>query len=94
MCEVQRTIRPGKNDISLLPSRLHCYRLRFTGWGPTLLCQDDLQKGNLTQVLTSWRPKSVTFFAIHPGSQAMTAATRAFLDLLVTRTRHLDDDGR
>ncbi|WP_038907246.1 LysR substrate-binding domain-containing protein [Dickeya oryzae] len=61
---------------------------------PTLLCQDDLQKGNLTQVLTSWRPKSVTFFAIHPGSKAMTAATRAFLDLLVTRTRHLDDDGR
>ncbi|WP_407274722.1 hypothetical protein [Dickeya ananatis] len=32
---------------------------------PTLLCQDYLQKGNLTQVLTSWCPKSVTFFAIH-----------------------------
>ncbi|WP_459594712.1 hypothetical protein [Dickeya ananatis] len=66
---------------------------------PTLLCQDYLQKGNLTQVLTSWCPKSVTFFcyssfAIHPGSKAMMAATRACWDLLVTRTRHLDDGGR
>ncbi|UCZ77435.1 hypothetical protein LHK94_04700 [Dickeya zeae] len=49
------------------PTALLQAALRGLGiaWLPTLLCQDDLQKGSLTQVLTLWCPESVTFFAIH-----------------------------
>ncbi|MBP2849273.1 LysR substrate-binding domain-containing protein [Dickeya oryzae] len=61
---------PDENDIlvtstqptALLQAALHGLGVALL---PTLLGQDDSQKGNLTQVLTSWRPKSVTFFAIH-----------------------------
>lgn len=52
---------------------------------PTLLCKDDLASGRLIRILEAWEPQAVSFFAIYPGNQAMTAATRKFLDLVLER---------
>ncbi|AQQ66427.1 hypothetical protein Mag101_01260 [Microbulbifer agarilyticus] len=50
---------------------------------PDYLCQQDIQAGNLIQVLPGWSGKSVSVYGIFPSRKGVSPKIRAFLDYLL-----------
>ncbi len=77
-------------------SALHCAALAGVGCAvlPRLLCHEDLQQGNLLELLPGWTPPTGQVQAAFASRRGMRPAVRQLLDALARDFEQLADTGR
>ncbi len=80
---VQHTPRLIADD--LLTLKLAVLQGVGAGWMPDYMCQDDIARGALVQVLPHWAPPLGIVHAVFPSRRGLVPAVRQFLDFLGER---------
>lgn len=52
---------------------------------PATLCEQDIQSGDLVEVLRPWVPRSAEIFAVYPSRRTLSVAAQQFLELINER---------
>ncbi|MCZ3378405.1 LysR substrate-binding domain-containing protein [Rhizobium sp. AG207R] len=52
---------------------------------PTALCEDQVQGGELVEILSEWSPPAADIYVVYPSRRTLTVAARQFLTLIEKR---------